>query len=108
MISSISQRSQEEGQLQEINILGDGTNFSSVDGDSVSEHAWSWDLDGIVPIGVVVAESVGEVEDGLLGQIGRILSNVEVSGLSGSLGDIVGDNEEIEAAILDLGLFDEA
>ena len=51
----------------QIDIVGNVSNFTSVDGDLVSQHAWGRDLNGIRPVVIVVAESVGEVQDSFLG-----------------------------------------
>ncbi len=50
----------------EVNIVGNVTNLATVDSDLVGKHARSRDLDGIRPVVVVVAQSIGEVENGLL------------------------------------------
>lgn len=56
-------RSQVEGQFVEIHIAGDGSNLRAESCDLIGQHARSWDFDGIVPIVVVVAECVGEVQN---------------------------------------------
>ena len=68
-----------------INIRGNVSDLTAIDCDLVCEHARSWDLDGIGPVVVVVAESVGEVKDGLLGYHGGVLGYVEMSWLNGAL-----------------------
>ena len=55
-----------EGQLVQVNIRRDVTNFATVDGDLIGEHARSWDLDGVGPVVVVVAKGIGKVENGFL------------------------------------------
>ena len=55
--------SQVEGELVEIHIAGDGANFGAETSDLVSKHAWGRDLDGVVPIVVIVTERVREVKN---------------------------------------------
>ena len=88
-------------------VRGDVSDVSAIDGDLIGEHARSRDLDGIGPVVVVVAESIGEVEDGLLGDQRGVLSYVEVSGLHCTLGHRVGHEEEVESALDNFGLLDE-
>ena len=45
----------------EVHIAGDGADFRTEAGNLVCEHAGRGDLDGIVPVVVVVAEGVREV-----------------------------------------------
>jgi len=85
-----------------VNIGRNVADFTSVDGDLVGQHARGGDLDGIGPVVVVVAQSICEVQDGLLGDLRSILSDIEVSGLDGTLGDRVRNEEEIESALDDL------
>jgi hypothetical protein len=96
-----------ERQLVEIDVRRDVTDFAAVDGDLICKHAGGGDLDGIGPVVIVVAQSVGEVEDGFLGDHRSILGYIEVSGLDCTLGHAVGDKEEIELAVNDLRLLDE-
>ena len=65
----------------QVDVGGDVSDFASVDGDLVSKHAGSRDLDGVRPVVVVVAECVREVKDRFLRNTRRVFSNVEVSGL---------------------------
>lgn len=58
-----------------------GTNFASETGNLISQHNWSGDLDRVVPIVIVVAEGVGEVENGFFRNIRLIFSDVEVGWL---------------------------
>ena len=53
----------------EVHVRWDVADLAAVDGDLVSKHAGSWDLDGVGPVVVVVAESIGEVENGVLGDL---------------------------------------
>ena len=61
-----STSSKEEGQLVQVHVRGDVANLRPVNGDLVSQHARSRDLDRVSPVIVVVAQSVGEVQDGVL------------------------------------------
>ena len=92
----------------EVHIAGDGANLGAEAGNLVGEHAGGRDLDRVVPVVVVVAQGVREVQDGHLADVGGVLGDVEVRGLDGALGDGVRNEEEVELAIDDLGLLDEA
>ena len=50
----------------EVYIARDGSYFGAEARNLIREHAGGGDLDGIVPVVVVVTEGVGEVEDGHL------------------------------------------
>jgi len=100
--------SQVEGELVEIHIAGDGANLRAEPGNLVGEHAGGRDLDRVVPVVVVVAEGVREVQDGHLADLGRVLRNVEMRRFDRTLCHRVRHEEEIELAIDDLGLLDEA
>ena len=79
--------SQVEGQLVKVHIARDGTNFRSEARNFVCKHAGSGDLDGVVPVVVVVAQGVREVQDGHLRDLGRVLSHVEMRRLDATLRD---------------------
>jgi len=100
-------RSEEVEESVEVNVARDVTNFTSVNGDLVSQHAWSRNLDGVGPVEVAVAECIGEVKDGLLGDSGGVLSHVEVSRLHCSLGHRVRNQVEVELPINYLSLLHE-
>ena len=100
--------SQVEGELVEVHIAGDGANLRAEAGNLVCEHAGGRNLDRIIPVVVVVTQGVREVKDGHLADIRRVLGDVEVCRLDGTLGDGVRHEEEVELAIDDLGLLDEA
>ena len=80
-------RSQVEGELVEVHIARDGSNLGTEARNLVCEHAGGGNLDGIVPVVVVVAQGVGEVQDGHLGDLRRVLSHIEVSWLNAALRD---------------------
>ena len=65
----------------EIHVARDRANFTAEASDLVSQHARSWDLDGVVPIVVIVTKRIGEVQDGHLRYLRRILRYIEVSRL---------------------------
>lgn len=71
----------------EIKVRGDVPDLTAVDCNLICEHAWCWDLDGIRPVVVVVAKSVGKVEDCVLGNQGGVLSDIEMGWLNCSLSD---------------------
>ena len=100
--------SQVEGELVEVHIAGDGANLRTEASNLVCEHAGGWNLDRIVPVVVVVAEGVGEVQDGHLTDLRRVLSHVEMRRLDGALSHRVRHKEEIKLAIDDLRLLNEA
>ena len=54
-------RSQVERKFVEVHIARDSTNFRAEAGNLICEHARCGDLDGIIPVVVVVAEGIGEV-----------------------------------------------
>lgn len=83
----------------QVDIAGDGAHFGAESGNFVGEHARGRDLDRVVPIVVVVAERVREVQDSHLRDLRRVLSDVEMSRLDRSLGDGVGNEEEVKLAV---------
>jgi len=91
--------SQVEWELVEIYVARDRANFTAEASDLVSQHARSWDLDGIVPIVVIVTKRIGEVQDGHLRDLWRILRYIEVSRLHWTLSNRVRNQEEVEFAI---------
>lgn len=70
-----------------VNIGWNVADLAAIDGDLVGQHAWGRDLDGIWPVVIVVAESIGEVEDGIFRDERSVLSDIEVSWLNRTLGD---------------------
>lgn len=92
----------------QVYIARDRSNFAAESGNLVGQHAGSRNLDRIVPIVVVVAQCVGEVQDGHLTDVGRIFSHVEMGRLNTALGHAVGHQEEVELAIHHLALLHEA
>lgn len=103
-----SSSSEVEGQLVQVNIRGDVADLAAIDGDLVREHAGRGDLDRVGPVVVVVAQCVGEVEDGVLADSRGVLSHVEVRRLHCTLGHRVRHQEEVELAVDDLRLLYEA
>ena len=92
----------------EVHIRRNVSDVATIDSDLVCEHARCGDLDRISPVVVVVAERIGEVEDGLLGDLGVVLSHIEVGRLDCTLSNGMRDEEEVELAVNDLGLLDKA
>ena len=70
-----------------VNIGWNVADLAAIDGDLVGQHAWGRDLDGIWPVVIVVAESIGEVEDGIFRDERSVLSDIEVSWLNRTLSD---------------------
>lgn len=100
--------SKEEWELVQVHVRWDITNFRSVDGDLVSQHARGWDLDRISPIVVVVAKSVREIQDRILRDVRVVFGHIEVGWLHCTLSDGMRHQEEIESAINNFRLLDEA
>lgn len=69
----------------EVDVGRNSTYFGSETGDLVGEHARSGGFDRIVPIVVVVAQSVREVQDCHLADVRRVFGDVEVSRLHTTL-----------------------
>jgi len=55
--------SQVEWELVEVHVAGDCADFRAEASDLVGQHAWSGDLNGIVPIVVIVTKRVCEVKN---------------------------------------------
>ena len=91
--------SQVEWELVEIYVARDRANFTAEASDLVSQHTWSGDLDGVVPIVVIVAQRISEVQDSHLRDLGRVLRHIEVSRLHWSLGYWMRYQEEVKFAI---------
>lgn len=92
----------------QLDVRRDCTHFAPESGDLVGEHARGRNFDRVVPVVIVVAERVREVQDGHLRDLRGVLCHVEVGRLDGSLGYGVRHEEEVEFAIDDFGLLDEA
>ena len=92
----------------EIHIARDGAYLGAETGDFIGQHARGRDLDRVIPVVVVVAQRVCEVKDRHLRDLGRVLSDIEMSGLDGALSDGVRHEEEIELAVNDLRLLNKA
>lgn len=100
--------SQVEGKLMQIDVTWNSTDFRAETSDFVCKHAWRWDLDSVVPVVVIVTKSVGEVENSWLRDLRRVLGNIEMSWLHGTLGDWMWDQEEVKLTIFNFRLLDEA
>jgi hypothetical protein len=71
----------------QVDIAGDSAHFGAESSNFVGEHARGRDLDRVVPVVVVVAQCVREVQDRHLRDLRRVLSDIEMSWLDRSLGD---------------------
>ena len=47
----------------EVHIAGDRADLGAEASNLICKHAGSWDLDGVVPVVVIVTKRVGEVQD---------------------------------------------
>lgn len=101
-------RSEEEGVLLQFRVSRYISNIGVVDGDSVSKHAWSWNLDRISPVGIVVAESICEIQNSLLGKTGSVLGYVEMSRLGSTLCNGMWDEEKVKYSFFVSRLLNEA
>jgi hypothetical protein len=96
--------SEVEGKLVKVNIWWNVADLAAIDSDLISQHAWSWDLNGIWPVVIIVAERIGEVQNGVLWNEGGILCNIEMSWLNSTLGNWMRHKEEVKATFNDLWL----
>jgi hypothetical protein len=62
----------------QVNIARNSANFRAEASNLVCKHAGGRNLNGVVPIVVIVAQSVSEVQDRHLADIARIFSHVEM------------------------------
>ena len=101
--------SQVEWELVEVHVAGDCANFRAETSNLVSQHAWSRNLNGIVPIVVIVTERVGEVKNRHLRDFRRILGHIEVSRLDRTLSHGMWNQEEVKLSIcINFGLLNKA
>lgn len=91
----------------QVNIARNGANFGAEASNLVSKHAGSRNLNGIVPVVIVVAQSVGEIQNGHLADIARIFGHVEMSRLDRTLCHGVRNKEEIKFAVNNFTLLNE-
>ena len=103
-----TERSQEERKPMEIHVGWDVADLTSVNGNLVSQHTRSRDLDRVSPIVVAVAETIGKVEDCVFGDVRGVGRNVEVGRLDGSLSNGMRHQEEVKGSIDDLRLLNES
>jgi hypothetical protein len=92
----------------QIYVAGDRAYFGTESSDLVGQHARGWDLDCVVPVVVVVAKCVCEVQDRHLADVRRVFSDVEVGRLYTALGDRVGNKEKVELSVNNFTLLNEA
>ena len=100
--------SQVEWELVEIHVAGDGANFGAEASDLVGQHTWCGDLNGVVPIVVIVTKRICEVKNRHLGDLGRVLGHIEVSGLDRALCHGVRNEEEVKLTVNDFRLLNKA
>ena len=100
--------SQVEWELVEVHVAGDCANFRAEASDLVGQHAWSGDLNGIVPIVVIVTKRVCEVKNRHLRDLRWVLGHIEVRGLDRALSHGVRNKEEVKLPVNDFGLFNKA
>ena len=91
-----------------VHIAGDGSDLGSEASNLVGKHAGRRNLDRVVPVVVVVAEGVSEVENRHFRDLGRILGHIKVGRLDRALSDGVRHKEEVKLAINDLRLLNKA
>lgn len=92
----------------QVDVGGNGSDFGAEAGNLVGEHAGSRNLNRVVPVIVVVAKSVCEVENGHFADQCVILRDIEMGWLDTTLRDGVRHEEEIKPAINDFTLLHEA
>jgi hypothetical protein len=83
----LSKLSEIEGKLVKVNIGRNVADLAAIDSDLISQHARCRDLNGIGPIVIVIAESIGEVQNGILGYKRGIFCDIEMSWLHCTLSD---------------------
>ncbi len=71
----------------QIHVAGDRAYFRTESSDLIGQHAGGGNLDCIVPVVVVVAKRVSEVQDCHLADVRRVFSYVEVGRLDTALSD---------------------
>jgi hypothetical protein len=90
-----------------VHVVWDVSNFTSVNSNLIGKHARCWDFDRISPVVVVVAERISEIQNSVLGNLGSVGGDVEVSWFDGSLSNRVWHKEEIEDTINNFRLLNE-
>lgn len=88
-----------ERQLVKLNVRRDRTNFWSETGNLVCEHTGGWCLDSVVPVIVVVAQSVGEIQDRHLANVWWVFSNIEVCWFHTTLCNRVWYKEKVKLTV---------
>ncbi len=71
----------------EVDIGRNVADLAAIDSDLISQHARCRDFNGIGPVVIVVAESIGKIQNGILGYKRGILCNIEMCWLYGTLSD---------------------
>ena len=70
-----------------VHIAGNCSDLGSEASNLIGKHAWRRNFDRIVPVVVVVAEGVSEVENRHFGDLGRIFGHIKVGWLDRALSD---------------------
>ena len=83
----------------QIKVVGDVTDLSPVNCNFVSEHAGGWYLDGVWPVVVVEAESVGEIQNVSFFKAAVVVCHEEVGRLHCSLSHRVRDQKKVKFAV---------
>lgn len=91
----------------QVDIIRNVTDFTSIYGDLVSQHAWSGYLNGVGPVVIIVAESISKVQNRFLRNVGSVFCNIKVSRFHSTLGDRVRHEIEIELSVNDFGVLNE-
>ena len=88
-----------------INVRRYSSDFRSKASNLVCKHTRSWCFNGVIPVVIVVAQSISKVQNGHLADVGWILRNVEVSRLDTSLSNWVRHQEKVEFSVNNFRLF---
>ena len=94
--------SQVEGQPVEVDIAWDRAYVRAVARNLVREHTGRWDLYCVVPVVIVKAQGVREIQNGLLRDARGVFRHVEMSWLHRALSHTVGHEEKVEHAVYNL------
>ncbi len=83
----------------EVDIVGNITDFVTVNSDLISQHARCGNLDRIIPVVITETQIIGEVKDSLFANRGRVLCNIEMSRLYRPLRNGMWNKEEVKLSI---------
>ena len=88
--------------LVEREVGGSVADLGPINSHAISQHARSRHFNAVWPVVIIVAQSISEVEDSVLGYAGGVLGDIEVRGLDSTLSGRVRNEEEVELPIDDL------